>query len=169
MRQLLLGAILALSLACSSQSTQALTPRQVQSPAEAVATVDTLLTFTDMAEARAVADETGRDILLVFAGSDWCRPCKQFRISVLEDAGFRQNLREELVVLYLDFPSKRRNQLPEEVQAHHNRYAERYNAEGVFPRLYLLDAEEAVLAELKFAGEEAPAFESQLRAALASE
>ena len=160
------------AIACTSQTNKVVASSSEPVPQQPTPTpeaslgeipTDSLLFVSDMEEAKALAEARDQDILLVFAGSDWCRPCKQFKLSVLDDSSFRQNFKDELLVLYLDFPSKRRNQLSEPQQAHNNRYAEQYNPEGLFPRLFLLDAGQETLGELKYAGEDAESFEAQLR------
>jgi len=132
-------------------------------------TVDTLRWFTDMNEATSYAKSSDRTVLMVFAGSDWCRPCKQFRQAVLDDTGFKQDFAEQLTVLYLDFPAKRRNKLPAEQTAANEALAERYNPTGVFPKLLLLSPEEAQLGELSYRGEDAASFSEQLTGLLASD
>ena len=129
------------------------------------AQADTVLTVTRLDDAKAYADSADAAILAVFAGSDWCRPCKMFKRGVLEDDAFRRGAAGEVVVLYLDFPAKRRNALPAEQTAHNEALAERLNPTGSFPKLVLLDLAEAPLAELEFAGQDAGTFLAQLRSA----
>ena len=105
-----------------------------------LAEADTVVTVTTLEAAKAVAQAGGKQILMVFAGSDWCAPCKQFKRSVLDEAVFSEGQKDGVVVLYLDFPSKKRNQLPADQKAYNADMAERYNSEGIFPRIYLLDA-----------------------------
>ena len=133
------------------------------------AQADTVVTVTQLEEAKALADSTDAAILAVFAGSDWCRPCKMFKRGVLEDDAFRRGAAGEVVVLYLDFPAKRRNALPAAQTAHNEALAERYNPTGSFPKLVLLDPAEAKLAELEFAGQDAEAFVAELRSASGAE
>ena len=167
--------VLLSTYACTGQAGKSLEQSQganatTSAPSEPLTTsvmlADSLATYSTMAEAQQAARSGDAQILVVFAGSDWCRPCKQFKVSVLDDAGFRQNLSDELVVLYLDFPSKRRNQLPAEQTAHNERYAEKYNPQGLFPRLLIVDVEEELVGELSYAGEEATSFEAQVREVL---
>lgn len=129
------------------------------------ATADSVLTVTNLEEAREIAAATGKHIVMVFAGSDWCAPCKAFKRSVLGEAAFLTGGREDYVVVYLDFPSKKRNQLPDDQKAYNDALAERYNPQGVFPRIYLLDADGETVEEMKFAGQTAEAFVAELDAA----
>jgi hypothetical protein len=52
--------------------------------------------------------------------------------------------------LYLDFPARRNNKLPEEQTKHNERLADKYNSSGAFPKLVLLNAQEEVLMEPTF-------------------
>ena len=116
-------------------------------------------------EATAIAAAGDKHILMVFAGSDWCAPCKRFKRSVLEEAGFSKAQKDRFVVLYLDFPSKKRNQLPAEQKAYNDGLAEKYNKEGQFPRIYLLDAKGALVKEMKYTGQTVDLFVRELQAA----
>lgn len=133
------------------------------------AQVDTVRVLTDGDEASAYADSAGVDVLAVFAGSDWCRPCKMFERAVLEAPEFREGAAGEVAVLYLDFPAKRRNALPPAQTAHNEAMAKRFNPTGSFPKLLLLRADQTVLAGLEYAGQDAPTFLAELRAARAGE
>lgn len=131
------------------------------------AQVDTVLVLTDGDEASAHADSAGVDVLAVFAGSDWCRPCKMFERAVLRAPEFREGAAGEVAVLYLDFPAKRRNALPPAQTAHNEALAERFNPTGSFPKLLLLRPDQTVVADLEYAGQDASTFVAELRAARA--
>lgn len=126
---------------------------------------DSVLTVVSLEEAQDIARSAGKHILMVFAGSDWCKPCKVFKQTVLDEGAFREGGKDDYVVVYLDFPSKKRNRLPAEQRAYNDAVAERYNPQGVFPRIYLLDANGETVREMKFAGQTAEAFVSELAAA----
>lgn len=114
--------------------------------------------FTDLTEAKTFAAENGTDILMVFAGSDWCRPCIQFKQDILHSDEFKKYAEGRLAVLYLDFPARKKNRLPEAQTAHNEALAERYNRTGAFPKIVLLDKDENVLAEPEFKGQTASSF-----------
>ena len=114
--------------------------------------------LTDFEGAKAVAAERDASILLVFAGSDWCRPCIQLKQNVLDHPAFAEAVSDELVVLYLDFPAKKKNQLDEATVRHHEALAERYNRLGAFPKLVLINADEELLAEPEYKGEDVEGF-----------
>ena len=118
--------------------------------------------FHDMAEAKEYAAENHTDILMVFAGSDWCRPCIQFKKDILLSDGFAKYADGKITVLYLDFPARRKNRLPAEQTAHNEALAEKYNRSGAFPKIILLDKDEKILAEPEFKGQPVDDFLQQL-------
>ena len=183
MRPLVTLAAAALALACGSTAGPAAAPSQTASPTAPRASdapsaasdatpspapaplpppTDTLLRLHNLERAQAIAQRDDKEILLVFAGSDWCRPCMAFERGVLKDARFQQGAGQRYVVVYLDFPAKRRNALPDDQKAYNESQAKRFNPEGSFPRIFLLDARGAPLGEMKYVGQTADAFAAQL-------
>ena len=140
------------------------TPRPARADVAALALADTVVTVHTLEDAVALSAGE-KDILLVFAGSDWCSPCKVFKRSVLSEAAFLSGGKDDYVVVYLDFPSKKRNQLPPEQKAYNEAKAEVFNPQGVFPRIILLDPAGEVVSEVKFAGQTAEVFLGELAAA----
>ncbi len=127
------------------------------------------ITFTDLAKAKAHAIDSDQNILMVFAGSDWCKPCIQFKKDILESNEFSDRLGNQISVLYLDFPARKKNRLSKEQTAHNEALAERYNKSGAFPKIILLDADEKVLATPEFKGQSALDFVHELQPSLTSE
>jgi thioredoxin-related protein len=109
-------------------------------------TTDEVLTYE---KALKRASEENKEVLLVFSGSDWCKPCILLRRNVLNSEDFKTYASGNLVVLDLDFPYKKSNQLPKEQQEHNERMAEKFNPNGAFPRVVLLDASGNQLGEIK--------------------
>lgn len=118
--------------------------------------------FTNFDEAKRAAARENKDILMVFAGSDWCKPCMQFKKDILLSPEFEAWASNRLVVLYLDFPARRKNKLPADQTAHNEALAERFNKSGVFPNIFLLKPDESVLANPKFEGQTPRQFEEML-------
>ena len=115
-------------------------------------------TFSDITLAKAAAQEQNVPILMIFAGSDWCKPCIQFKKSILLSESFTTYSTENIVVLYLDFPLKKANKLSTEQTAHNNKLAEKYNPSGAFPEILLMDANEVILGNLTFKNQSAEEF-----------
>lgn len=97
-------------------------------------------------------------VLMVFAGSDWCRPCIQFKESILMQDDFQAYAKKSIDVLYLDFPAKKKNKLSKEQIAHNESLAEKYNQSGLFPHIILMDKNEKVVKTINFEGQDVDTF-----------
>lgn len=96
---------------------------------------------TDFERAKALAAEKDLPIVLVFQGSDWCAPCIRLDREVWATDVFRTYAETHFVMLRADFPRRKQNALsPEQAEAN-ARLAERYNKNGIFPMVVVLDAE----------------------------
>ncbi|MEM6343743.1 MAG: thioredoxin family protein [Bacteroidota bacterium] len=117
-----------------------------------------LIWLTSFQQAQDLALEEQKPILLVFSGSDWCRPCIQLEREVFQDSSFLAFAESELILLKADFPRSRKNRLPDEQKLHNERLAQRYNPKGEFPLVLLLDAEGQELARTAYRSGGAEAF-----------
>lgn len=100
--------------------------------------------------AKTTASETEKSILMIFSGSDWCKPCIQLKEKVITNKDFTAFADEHLVLLELDFPYRRKNRLPKEQQAHNEKLAERYNPKGQFPMMVLVNPDGGVITEVDY-------------------
>lgn len=106
----------------------------------------------------------GNDILMVFAGSDWCRPCMKFKKDILEQSAFQAFAKDKVTVLYLDFPQKKKNRLTPYLTEQNESLAEQYNPEGQFPKVVLLGGNGRVKTTLTYDGKQSvESFISQVR------
>jgi thioredoxin-related protein len=96
-------------------------------------------------EARQLAKDQHKHILLNFSGSDWCGPCIQLRKQILDNPDFLQMADTTLILVNADFPRSKKNQPSEQQQALNNSMADKYNSQGKFPYTLLLNAEGKVL------------------------
>ena len=101
--------------------------------------------LTNFEDAKNQAGEKNQNIILVFQGSDWCGPCIKLDKAVWSTDEFRNYARDHFVMLQADFPRKKVNQLPEELQYQNGKLAEKYNREGYFPLVVVLDKNGKVL------------------------
>lgn len=101
-------------------------------------------------ESLALAKENEKKVLLIFSGSDWCNTCIQLQQSILSTDEFKDFSKSNLVLLELDFPYRKKNRLPKEQQEHNEKLAERYNKEGSFPKIILLDNNENELGKVSY-------------------
>ncbi len=91
----------------------------------------------DMEQAKKVAAETNRSLLIEFAGSDWCPPCMAFEKNVLKHNDFIEKAQQNFVLLVLDWPKKR-----QQVAAVKKRNQELFTAYGIdnVPTIVFADA-----------------------------
>jgi thioredoxin-related protein len=112
--------------------------------------------FTEVLSA---AKDSGKNVLIVFSGSDWCIPCIKMEKQVFLNDAFKEYAREHLVIVHADFPRLKKNQLPKEQQTANEALADKYNSHGSFPMTVLTDPNGMVL-------EEWPGYEGKLTASL---
>ncbi len=101
--------------------------------------------LTDLNTAQKNAKKLGRNIVLVFQGSDWCAPCMKLEKEIWSSEEFISYSKDHFVLLKADFPKKRKNLLAPSLQEKNNQLAEKYNSEGYFPLVVVLDSEGKVL------------------------
>ena len=101
-------------------------------------------------ETLVTAKEREQNILMVFSGSDWCKPCIQMKETILKTTAFESFSKDNLILLIVDFPYRKKNQLAKEQQLHNEKLAEKYNQEGSFPKAILLTANEEILGNITY-------------------
>jgi thioredoxin-related protein len=116
-----------------------------QSSAQTTPDHDKWLYDYNTAQKTAKADH--KPILMVFAGSDWCKPCILLNKEVWNTPTFQKYAQDNLVLIELDFPRFRKNQLPAGQVKHNEALAEKYNPEGIFPLVVLLDENGQVISK----------------------
>ena len=62
---------------------------------------------TDFNMAKKRAADEGRNILLVFSGSDWCAPCMKLEKNIWESKEFIDDSNQHFVLLRADFPKRK--------------------------------------------------------------
>ncbi len=116
------------------------------SKAQVVEKFDTTLWVSNITQAKSISNEKKLPIMLVFSGSDWCKPCIKLKTQILLTDTFSIYAKTHFILLNLDFPRKAKNKLSNEQQAHNDELAGKYNAEGTFPLVVIIDSEGKVLA-----------------------
>jgi len=102
---------------------------------------------SNLEEAKKEATEQNKNILLVFSGSDWCAPCIKLDKNVWQSAAFKEESQKSWILIKADFPKKKADLLSPELTANNQKLAEKYNKEGNFPLVVLLDKNGKVLGE----------------------
>jgi thioredoxin-related protein len=120
--------------------------------------------LTDLEEAKKIAVETNKSIVLVFSGSDWCAPCMKLEKNVFSTVEFKQYASENYVLLKADFPQRKKNKLSKEQQTHNNQLAEKYNKNGFFPLVVTLDSKGKSTGSLGYKNIDAKAYIESINA-----
>lgn len=107
-------------------------------------------------EVKAKAITEDKNILLVFSGSDWCGPCMKLDKAVWKSPEFQAEADKNWIVYKADFPKKKANQLSPELTESNNKLAEKYNKNGSFPLVVLLDKKGKVIGMTGFKNISAP-------------
>ena len=102
---------------------------------------------TDFEEAKNLAAVENKPIILVFKGSDWCAPCIKLDHEIWSTDVFRAYAEGHFVMLQADFPRKKKNVLSEAQVSANAALAEKYNQNGIFPLVVVLDSKGDVLGE----------------------
>lgn len=100
---------------------------------------------TDFENAKKIAKEKHRLILLNFSGSDWCGPCIRMRKEILGNENFSKMADSSLVLVNADFPRNKKNQPDKIIRKQNETLADRYDPDGKFPFTLLLDADGKVI------------------------
>ena len=112
-------------------------------------------------EAKKLAAEQGKDILMEFTGSDWCPPCKALHTKVLSQEVFLAEVPKNYILLKLDNPRDKSKQTEEEIAQYKNLGAE-YKVTGV-PSVFLADALGKPFAKIVgYGGQDAEGYVTQL-------
>lgn len=85
------------------------------------------------------AKEEHKKVVFFFSGSDWCAPCVKFKRKYIDSEEFTAFASSNLIVFNADFPRKKTNALSKEQTAENEKLAEKYNPNGQFPLIILLD------------------------------
>lgn len=105
---------------------------------------------TNWKVASAKAEKNNQNIVLVFSGSDWCAPCIKLDKEIWSTPKFQELSKDSFVMLRADFPRRGKNALTKEQQDHNNSLAEKYNQNGYFPYVVVLNAKGKVLGSLGY-------------------
>ena len=105
---------------------------------------------TDINVAKELASKESKPIILVFQGSDWCAPCIKLDREIWNTETFKKYAKENYVMLKADFPRKKNNSLSEKQTKSNAQLAEKYNRQGFFPFVVVLDSSGKVLGESSY-------------------
>lgn len=93
----------------------------------------------DFESSKVLAKENEKAILMIFSGSDWCKPCIQMKENIISNETFVEYAEANLVLLEVDFPYRKKNRLSKEQTAHNEALAEKYNPDAIFPLIIVMN------------------------------
>lgn len=91
------------------------------------------------------SQQSKKNILIYFTGSDWCAPCIQLKKDLFDNGEFKR-LAENYVLLYIDMPRKN-DVITVEQKMHNKEVFLKFNKTGVFPLFLALSPKGRVLDE----------------------
>ena len=92
---------------------------------------------TNFENAKDASNETGKGILLLFTGSDWCPPCKRLKNEFLSDREVIELIGSNFIPVMIDFP--RTFELPEDLKAQNEKLKDEFEIRGYPTVLNCLD------------------------------
>ena len=102
---------------------------------------------TSFEAAKKKAATENKNILLVFSGSDWCARCMELEKTVWQTDVFKEEAKKTWVLLRADFLQKKGNPEPVDVNDVKMVLTEKYNRDGFFPLIVVLDKNGKVLGK----------------------
>lgn len=108
-------------------------------------TINNTAWLTNINDAKQIAQKENKYILLNFSGSDWCGPCIRLHKEIFDSNTFSKFADSTLVLVSVDFPRMKKNQLSAAQQKINNATADLYNPNGIFPYTMLLNANGKVI------------------------
>lgn len=103
--------------------------------------------YTDYEEAQKVAAEKNLPMYLLFTGSDWCPWCMKLHDEVLNKKSFKDFTRDTFVLVYLDFPKKKK--LSEAETAQNDSLSKKFGIKG-FPTIIITDPKGEKIGQLSY-------------------
>ncbi|WP_196889146.1 thioredoxin family protein [Aureivirga sp. CE67] len=102
---------------------------------------------TNLEEAAALGKDTDKKVILVFSGSDWCKPCIQLKSEVLESPEFIEKANDKYIFVNIDFKRNQRGVSKETIK-YNESIAEKYNSKGAFPYVVVFDKNLNILKKI---------------------
>ena len=81
-------------------------------------------------------------VMIYFSGSDWCKPCIKLKDDILSTQKFL-SFGEDFILYQADFPYRVKQD--KALKKFNANLAEKYNKDGVFPRLVITDSKGNVI------------------------
>ena len=119
----------------------------------AMAAGDGWMTDYEAAKKKAAAEK--KDLLIDFTGSDWCHWCKKLKSEVFDQKEFLPGVKDQFVLVELDFPNK--SKLSDKLKKQNDGLRKKYGVRG-YPTIILADAQGRPYAQTGYQKDGAPAY-----------
>lgn len=103
---------------------------------------------TNLEEGIQEIKNTDKNILLVFSGSDWCKPCIQLKENVFQSEAFKSVASQKFALVNIDFKRDQKN-TPKDIIRYNESIAEKYNPNGFFPYVLILNQQGEVIKSIE--------------------
>jgi len=94
--------------------------------------------ITNLEDGMKLAKKENKAVFILFTGSDWCPPCKKLHHEVLESEEFLKFAKDNLILVFIDFPRKQQNKLEPAQSKYNNALQRKFSIRG-FPSVIMLD------------------------------
>ncbi|WP_350287334.1 thioredoxin family protein [uncultured Croceitalea sp.] len=121
---------------------------------------------SDFDTALSKAKTEDKPLILVFSGSDWCAPCIKLEHDIWTSEEFIAYADKNYVLYRADFPRKKRNRLPAALATVNAELAEKFNPNGHFPLVVLMDGNEHTYGQMGYDKKSVKAYISKMNAYL---
>ncbi|MXN90595.1 thioredoxin family protein [Flavobacterium sp. Sd200] len=111
---------------------------------------------TDLNAARQKAAASDKKILLVFSGPGWCQPCMELDKKLWLSDEFLAEAEDRWILLRADFPQKKGDPEPVNINDPKIILAEKFNRDGFFPFFVVLDQNGRLLGKSGYEKLETP-------------
>ena len=91
--------------------------------------------YDDFADARKESEKTGRPVLALFTGSDWCPYCVKLKKNFLDTPEFKAFAKDNVILFFADFPDGVK--LPAGLRIQNEDLAKKYGVNG-FPTTIII-------------------------------
>ena len=82
---------------------------------------------------------------MVFSGLDWCAPFIKLDKTIWQSQEFKTYADANHIVYKADFPKKKANQLPNELKKQNLELAKKFNQNGIYPLVLVMDSNEKII------------------------
>ncbi|WP_306350112.1 thioredoxin family protein [Flavobacterium sp. '19STA2R22 D10 B1'] len=101
----------------------------------------------DFEQAKRQAQQENKNILLVFSGLEWSDNSKELDRTVWQSPDFKEYATDNLVLIKAEFPKRKAWSEPVDVNTQNMVLTEKYNRDGFFPFVVVLDKNGKVLGK----------------------